>query len=230
MWRYLGYVEALKNDYQLVLVDARGHGASDKPHVPEAYRMEKRVSDVMAVLDHLCISKAHYFGYSLGGRIGWGIAKYAPDRFHALIIGGAHPFETDRDTITPYMRLFEMGKDALVSAFEKASGSGLTSEWKAMALENDPDALIALLSWRLKERPGFGDILPSVTLPCLLLVGENDDAYAAVRECVDQLPNATLIAVPGIGHDVIFQSDLVVPHIQAFLAAESGRIGLIRSS
>ena len=34
MWYELGYVEALKNDYQLILIDLRGHGSSDKPGMP----------------------------------------------------------------------------------------------------------------------------------------------------------------------------------------------------
>jgi pimeloyl-ACP methyl ester carboxylesterase len=50
--------------------------------------LELRVRDVVIVLDHLHINKAHYFGYSMGGWIGFGIAKYAPERFHSLIIGG----------------------------------------------------------------------------------------------------------------------------------------------
>jgi pimeloyl-ACP methyl ester carboxylesterase len=33
-WYDLGYVEALKPQYRLILIDARGHGASDKPHEP----------------------------------------------------------------------------------------------------------------------------------------------------------------------------------------------------
>jgi len=36
-WRQFGYVDALKHHYQLILLDARGHGASDKPHDPAAF-------------------------------------------------------------------------------------------------------------------------------------------------------------------------------------------------
>ena len=36
-WQKWGYVDALKSQFQLVLVDARGHGASDKPHEAAAY-------------------------------------------------------------------------------------------------------------------------------------------------------------------------------------------------
>jgi pimeloyl-ACP methyl ester carboxylesterase len=34
-WYDYGYVAALKNDYRLVLLDARGHGASDKCNWPQ---------------------------------------------------------------------------------------------------------------------------------------------------------------------------------------------------
>ena len=36
-WYDFGYVDALKPDYTLILVDARGHGQSGKPHDPDAY-------------------------------------------------------------------------------------------------------------------------------------------------------------------------------------------------
>lgn len=36
-WRHLADVDALKTDFQLILPDAQGHGASDKPHQPAAY-------------------------------------------------------------------------------------------------------------------------------------------------------------------------------------------------
>ena len=48
-WYECGYVDALKRDYRLVLVDARGHGSSDKPHDPDAYPLDNRVADVVAV-------------------------------------------------------------------------------------------------------------------------------------------------------------------------------------
>ena len=37
-WREVGWVESLRDRYRLILVDARGHGRSDKPHDPGAYR------------------------------------------------------------------------------------------------------------------------------------------------------------------------------------------------
>ena len=86
-WYEAGYVDALRSDYRLILIDARGHGASDKAHDPDAYELERRVADVVAVLDGLAIEKAVFWGYSMGGWIGFGTAKYSQERFRALVIG-----------------------------------------------------------------------------------------------------------------------------------------------
>ena len=50
-WYMASYVDALKADYQLTLVDARGHGESDKPHNPDAYTLPLRVDGVVDILD-----------------------------------------------------------------------------------------------------------------------------------------------------------------------------------
>jgi len=69
-----GYVEALKPHYQLILVDARGHGESDEPHDAAAYTLSSRVNDIVAVMDSIGILRADYWGYSMGGWIGFGMA------------------------------------------------------------------------------------------------------------------------------------------------------------
>jgi pimeloyl-ACP methyl ester carboxylesterase len=70
-WYELGYVAALQPTYQLILIDARGHGASDKPHDPAAYEMQHNVADILAVLDTCKVPTVHFFGYSMGGQRGW---------------------------------------------------------------------------------------------------------------------------------------------------------------
>lgn len=94
-WRDSGYVDALKDDYELILIDARGHGKSDKPHDPADYALDKRAADITAVLDDAGIDRAIYWGYSMGGQIGYALAQYAPERFDALILGGMHPYARD---------------------------------------------------------------------------------------------------------------------------------------
>jgi len=225
-WRDLtGYVEALKSDHRLILIDARGHGASDKPHDPEAYRVELMVADVVSVLDDLSISKAHFLGYSMGGLIGWGIAKYAPERFHSLMIGGAirgETTESDRAKPNPYSELFRQGMKATLAALEQMFGEWWSPALKAQFARNDLEALAAVFS--PKERPDFGDVgpeelYPNMALPCLVWVGEADDDAYSHRQYIDLIPNATFVALPGLDHvDACYRLDLVLPHIRKFLA------------
>jgi pimeloyl-ACP methyl ester carboxylesterase len=86
-WYELGYVDALKLEYQLILVDARGHGASDKPHQPESYKSGCNAANVVSVLADLGISRAHFFGYSMGAWTAFAMAQYAATHVRALIIG-----------------------------------------------------------------------------------------------------------------------------------------------
>ena len=58
IWFEQGYVEALKTKYNLVLIDSRGHGQSDKPHDPASYTPAKFASDIVAVLDDAAFGAA----------------------------------------------------------------------------------------------------------------------------------------------------------------------------
>ena len=66
-WFEYGYTCKLDDDYRLILIDARGHGLSDKPHTVESYKLEHRVQDVLSVLDQQDIQTANFHGYSMGG-------------------------------------------------------------------------------------------------------------------------------------------------------------------
>jgi pimeloyl-ACP methyl ester carboxylesterase len=231
IWHISGYVESLKKQYKLILVDARGHGDSDKPHDPEAYTMKSMGSDVVAVLDSLNVSKAHFLGYSMGGWIGFGIAKHSPQRFHSLIIGGMHPYAKPKEPeqyikhLTVYRSTFVIDSldtgamEALVKEWLGPTAAKMP-EWKAYAQRvlpaNDWEAFIALVSGDWGR--GFDDVLSTMTMPVLLFVGESDSYYAGARECAKSIPNATFISFPGLGHaDIEARKDLVLPHITKFL-------------
>src|SRR6266511_5837604 len=89
LWRALGYVDALYDEHRMILIDARGHGHSEKPTTMDSYAMDRLVGDVIAVLDDCELAQTAYLGYSMGGRVGFGMAIRAPERVRALIVGGA---------------------------------------------------------------------------------------------------------------------------------------------
>lgn len=218
VWRIWGFVEGLKDKYKLILIDARGHGYSDKPHDPEAYGIESLVADVVTVLDDLNIEKAHFLGYSMGGQIGWSIGKYAPDRFSSLIIGGMPPYEKEPKVLGPRWRaVARKGNEAIIGIFEANWPHMVTPEFKAVLMNNDPKALIAW--WLRKDRVDYEETLATTNLPCLLYVGESDPGYAKAKERSNVLANLKFVSLSNLDHvDCNMRSDLVLPHILKFLA------------
>jgi pimeloyl-ACP methyl ester carboxylesterase len=211
-WIERGYVEALKSDYQLILVDGRGHGLSDKPHDPAAYDLSIRASDVVSVLDDLNLPKADYCGYSMGGWIAFGLAKYAPARFSSLIIGAAHPYP---ESMQPYRDRMPQSLDAFIAIMEQFLGKLLTPTMRERLLKSDLDALRALT----QDRVSTAEVLPSMRMPCLLYVGELDPRLAPMKECVQALANATMFTLPGYDHVTTqWQVDQIMPRIKSFLA------------
>jgi pimeloyl-ACP methyl ester carboxylesterase len=214
-WREYGYVEELKKEHRLVLIDARGHGASDKPRDPEAYGLEQRPADVVAVLDDLGIERAHYLGYSLGGWIGLSLAKYAPERLYSLVIGGAQPYGQSMEL---YRQALAHGIEGWVVLVEKMLGSPASREMKKRLLSNDVQALLASVA---NDRPDISGIVPTMTKPCLLYAGEADPLCPLVERCASQLPKAKFFSMPGLNHiQGAVRSDLVLPHVAEFLAKQ----------
>ncbi len=219
-WHESGYVEPLKRDYRLILTDTRGHGRSGKPREPKDYHMSLKVGDVVAVLDDLGIDRAHYMGYSLGGRTGFGVAKYAPARFHSIIIGGMHPYGNRMRGLGVDSRigLLEKGMEAYVADAEAQRGP-MAPERRQRMLESDAQALIAS-SIELRDFTGIEEVLPTMTMPCLLYAGEADGLFEGAKECVKHMPNVTFASFPGLDHGQTSQrSDLVLPHVQKFLGS-----------
>jgi pimeloyl-ACP methyl ester carboxylesterase len=229
IWRLSSYVESLKKEYGLILVDARGHGDSDKPHDPKAYTMKLMASDIAAVLKDLKVNKAHFMGYSMGGWIGFGIAKYCPQHFHSIIIGGMHPYARMDQSWVKNLTVYQSAFSS--DSVDTTKKLALVEEWlgptaakmpkckeyaQRVLAANDWQALIALASKDWGH--GFGDALPAMTMPVLLFAGEKDSFYPGVRECAKYIPNATFISFPGIDHaELEFRRDLVLPHIASFL-------------
>jgi pimeloyl-ACP methyl ester carboxylesterase len=210
-WRQFGYVDGLKDDYRLILIDARGHGASDKPHEPAAYEMARRAGDVVAVLDEVGVEQAHYLGYSMGGRIGFDTARLAPERLRSLAIGGSHPYAVDGPVV-----LAPLVSDGMASflARQPLPEQVLGSPFGTRVLANDAEALRASCVYR----PGLEGILPTLTMPCLAYVGEHDPVRSQVEEWTKLVPHVSVVVLPGLDHWAgMYRGDLVLPPVRDFL-------------
>lgn len=65
--------EHLPGDFRLVLMDFRGHGASDTPE--DAFTFQELVDDLEALLDHLDVHNPVLVGHSLGGMVAMGFVS-----------------------------------------------------------------------------------------------------------------------------------------------------------
>ncbi len=216
-WSDYGYVASLKH-YRLILVDARGHGGSDKPHDVASYALDKRAGDVVAVLDALGIAKAHFWGYSMGGWIGFGMAQYAPERVDRLVIGGAHPYARDQEWFRQQFRLaLAQGSDAFLTAFEQAVGP-LAPGWRERLRAADFEAYLAAA----EDRPNLEAVLPIMAMPCCVYAGEADPLLQRAETAGRLIPRATFFSLPGLTHyQGYLRSDLVVPRVKRFLQGKA---------
>src|SRR6185436_17749873 len=87
-WLNSGMLQNLAKDYRVIAFDARGHSKSGKPHDVSAYGPEMGL-DVVRLLDHLGIRRAHIVGYSMGAFITAQLLTAHPERFLTATLGGA---------------------------------------------------------------------------------------------------------------------------------------------
>lgn len=227
-WRRaeLDYVEALRGAYQLILMDPRGHGQSDKPHDVAAYAYQTRVQDVTAVLDAVGVERAHYWGYSMGGQIGIGLGIFAPERVRSLILGGYSPYVTERrERWAAQAARFRQGTaeeamEAYVAGMEADLGP-FTPAVRRDFVANDPLALAAVFEG-FATLPDIGDRLVEITAPTLIYAGDQDLPFEGAQRAAEVIPDAIFVALPGQNHaQANYAAEALLPHVRAFLARSS---------
>jgi pimeloyl-ACP methyl ester carboxylesterase len=230
-WREFGWVEALKDRYQLILVDARGHGRSDKPHDPDAYRQIYQATDHVAVLDAVGAERAHFLGFSMGGNACLGAGIHASERCLSLMMGGTQPFARDErparmdmpkpkplrglpDGDNPINQLLMRGGEAWVSFYE--ANLEVSASMKIRLMKNDFEALIARFE-SLYERD-LSRYLDPVQMPCLIVVGEDEFAYGGAKQLAGLLPDAKFVAFPELNHfEMLTSRKEILPEMLHFL-------------
>ncbi|MCH7383915.1 3-oxoadipate enol-lactonase [Acinetobacter dispersus] len=73
-----------KEHFYVICYDTRGHGSSSTPTGP--YTLQQLGEDVVRLLDHLKIEKAHFCGISMGGITGQWLAIHYPERFQRVVV------------------------------------------------------------------------------------------------------------------------------------------------
>lgn len=208
-WGAPGIIDALATDYRVVALDARGHGKSDKPHQAAAYGFNM-VEDVIRLMDHLGILKAHIAGYSMGGGIALQAVVTYPDRFYSAILGGAGwqpPGSGFQGMMTALADSLEQGKGLgpLILALNPAGQPAPTAEQIAAAnarllASNDALALAAVIRGGAGNRQITAEQLRANRVPMLAVVGEIDPVKAGVDAMSGLAANFEVEVLPGKDH------------------------------
>jgi len=226
-WTVPGVTHALAKDYRVITFDNRGHGKSDKPHDPKMYGKEM-VEDVVRLLDHLKIEKAHIVGYSMGGFITIKLLATHPERVISATTGGAG-FSSDID---------EKFMNELADSLDSGKGIGplfirLTpegepkpSEEKLQAINkmllavNDAKALAAVIRG-MRGLAVTEEDLKNSKIPILAVVGDKDPLKKGVDNMKGKAADLQVVEIKGADHMTAFGRPEFINSVKDFLAKHS---------
>ena len=206
-WRAPGVIQALKDDFQVIALDLRGHGLSGKPHDPAQYGIEM-VEDIIRLMDHLKIEKAHVVGYSMGGFITLKLLTMYPERLIsaapcaagwespegervAILTGIADSLESSED-FSPLLRALEPGG-------EEPAPMKLAAFNAAMRSINDVTALACIMR-RFVDLAVTEEQLRANTIPVLSIVGSEDPLKSGIDNMDGVLAHHEIVIVEGGDH------------------------------
>jgi pimeloyl-ACP methyl ester carboxylesterase len=207
-WRLPGITEFLAKDFRVIAMDLRGHGLSGKPHAAEKYGLQM-ANDVINLLDHLQIKKAHVVGYSLGGLIALKLAATHPQRLLSAFPCGAGWERPNNAAFLGAMERLaaDLAAGRGIKPLSGNLGAGrqkpgwLHTAWVKIMTRyfNDPLALAAMVrgipGLTLKEAE-----LQGITVPVCSIIGSRDPLKAGVDAMNGRVNDFTVIVVPDADH------------------------------
>ncbi len=227
-WQRSEILPKLSKRFQVIAFDHRGHGDSEKLVDPQQYGVEM-AADVLRLMDHLKIEKAHIVGYSLGGVITEYLLVNHPDRFITGTIGGMgwiKPGDPRMALLNELAKSLETGEGlgALLVRTQPASDVKRTSEeinGEAQSmLAQDRKARAACLRG-IPQLIISEEQLKRITLPAIAIVGSVDPWKVTVDEMAKVMPNLKVHVIEGTNHETCPGSPKFVEEIMTFVGAHA---------
>ncbi|MGH3711869.1 MAG: alpha/beta fold hydrolase [Micromonosporaceae bacterium] len=224
-------IDALRDRYRCITVDWRGQGGSEV--TPAGYDMDALTGDLVGVFDALELESAHYVGLSMGGFIGMRLAARHPERVRSLSLLDTSAGPEDPDKVVRYRllaliyKLFgprpvagQVMKVMFGSTFlTDPARAARREELRQELLRKDRTGAVRA-TYGVIERPEVYDLLPAITAPTLVLVGEEDVATppAKAERIHADIVGSTLVRVPRAGHtSTLEEPEAVTAALEAHL-------------
>lgn len=172
-----------------ILVDLRGHGASDAPSHSDAYSPEQLAADLIAVLDNEKLARVDVIGYSMGAQTVRVLAATYPQRVHKIVLGGIGSNEQFATWGIASLMAALDGDDAAVSGL----AADLVQVVKSGAAMSVPTAKAIIQG--MTTRP----ITAMPQVPTLVVAGEKDEVAAHAPQLAAAL-GAQLEIIPRRNH------------------------------
>ncbi len=221
---FADHVPALARDHTVVVFDHRGHGASDKPSVRNAYSMDRLASDILDVADACGLDRFRLLGHSMGGMVGRQIPIRVPERVEAFVmmdtsagpIPGFDPALMDAAAEVA----FDRGKAALKELLDMVQVLETPAYTRTLAERpgyrefnerkwNDLSEIMwgAMAMALARQSDDLDALVASVRCPMLVLVGAQDKPFLRPsRTMADAIEGARLVVIPDAGHSPQFEN------------------------
>lgn len=206
-------VEHFADDYRCIAFDFRGQGQSQI--TKSGYDMDTLADDAIELLNALNIDQCHYVGLSMGGFVGQRVAIKRPDLLKSLTLIDTSADPEDPDNVPGYKKLVTairwlgmkrvskkvmpimFGSTFLADKARKADNK----EWLSMLNSNRKNGVVKATTGVI-ERSGTYDQLDAITLPTLIIVGDEDVAtpYAKAERMHFAIAGSKLAVIKGSGH------------------------------
>jgi pimeloyl-ACP methyl ester carboxylesterase len=238
-------VRFFSRSYRSIVYNARGYPPSDVPEDPERYSQAHARDDVIAVLDHLRIDRAHVVGLSMGGFATLHVGLAHPHRALSLVIAGcgygAQPGEEEsfRAECEAAAKGFETDPAAAFAKYALGPTRVQLQNkdprgWREFAdqlAEHATRGAAGTLRGVQKRRPRLyqlADDMKKMTLPALIMTGDEDEPCLEAGLLMKRsIPASGLAMLPRSGHAINLEEPAAFNRAVAdFLAAvEAGRWG-----
>lgn len=213
-----GWVERFNaRGLQVVGLDARGHGESDKPHYPAAYGTAVLSRDIIALIDHLGYERVSMVGYSVGTTIALHLLHTNPDRFKAAALVATGDGIVGYPPLTFPALLPVLAETLARPEFPADLPPHVAAYW-TLAEQIGGDRAAVAAGAKADFPPCSPEEAETIDIPVLVVSGDQDAVLGTGARLAAALPKGRYLEIAGADHFMLALDETVQRAVADFLA------------